>query len=122
MEPAQARRPGSKIQRKRKAPEDDLGAAQQPIALLARADWSRTLAEVALDRPRRPGLAELDVEPAPSIDHVQASVDGRDTTQGVVGNRHRHQDFSGQHLSPASVPRKRRPRTVMSSDWGMSPV
>jgi hypothetical protein len=28
---------------------------------------------------------------------MQASVDRRDTTQSVVGYRHDHQDFSGQH-------------------------
>ena len=102
VEPAQARRPGPEIQRKRKAAEDDLGAGQQLVALLARADRSRTRAEVALHRPRRPGLAELDVKPAPSIDHMQASVDRRDPTQRVVGYRHDHQDFSGQH--PGQVP------------------
>src|SRR5438132_13352801 len=97
MEPAQARRPGPEIQRKWKATEDDLSAGQQLVALLARADWSYTLAEVALYRPWRPGLAEFDVKPAPSIDHVQASVDRLHTTQSVVGYRHDHQDFSGQH-------------------------
>src|SRR5438876_9545916 len=81
MEPAQARRPGPEIQRKRKATQDDLGAGQQLVALLARADWSHRLAEVTLYRPRRPGLAELDVKPALSIDHMQASVDRRDTTE-----------------------------------------
>src|SRR5712664_2944825 len=80
MEPAPARRAG-----------------QELVALLARTDWSYMLAEVALDRPRRPGLAEFDVKPAPSIDHMQASVDRRHTTQSVVGYRHDHQNFSGQH-------------------------
>src|SRR5207237_4807124 len=56
VEPAQARRPGPEIQRKRKSAENDLGAGQQPVALLARADRSGTLTEIALDRPRRPGL------------------------------------------------------------------
>src|SRR5256885_9060878 len=97
MEPAQARRPGPEIQRKWKATEDDLSAGQQLVALLARADWSYTLAEVALYRPWRPGLAEFDVKPAPSIDHMQASVGRRYTPQSVVGDRHDHQDFSGQH-------------------------
>src|SRR5439155_9071316 len=94
------------------ATEDDLGAVQPLIALLARAGWSCTLAEVALDRPRRPGLADLDVEPAPRIDHVQASVDRRDTTQRVVGNRHDHEDFSGQRhdLSGTRLSRGRRER------------
>src|SRR2546425_2882520 len=96
MEPAQVRRPDPEIQRKRKATKDDLGAGQQLVALLARADWSHRLAEVTLYRPRRPGLAELDVKPALSIDHMQASVGRRDTTQSVVGYRHDHQDFSGQ--------------------------
>src|SRR5438445_12304432 len=97
MEPAQARRPGTEIQRKRKATEDDLGAGQQLVALLARADWSHRLAEVTLYRPRRPGLAELDVKPALCIDHMQASVDRRATTQRVVGYRQHQQDFSRQH-------------------------
>src|SRR5437870_13890134 len=97
MKPAQARRPGPEIQRKRKAAEHDLGAGQQLAALLARTDWSRIVAEVALDRPRRPGLADFDVKPAPSIDHMQASVKRRDTTQRFVGYRYNHQDFSGQH-------------------------
>src|SRR5712692_1242164 len=97
MEPAQARRPGPEIQRKRKATEDDLGVGQQLVARLARTDWSYTLAEVALYRPWRPGLAEFDVKPAPSIVHMQASVDRRYTIQSVVGDRHDHQDFSGQH-------------------------
>src|SRR5712691_4027485 len=103
MEPAQARRPGPKIQRKRKSTEDDLGAVQPLIALLARADWSCTLAEVALNRPRRPGLTELDVKPAPSIDHMQASVDCRDTTQRVVGYRHDHEDFFAHRHGPQST-------------------
>src|SRR5258705_12913804 len=105
MEPAQARRPGPEIQRKRKAAEEDLGAGQQLVALPARTDWSRAPAEVALYRPRRPGLAELDVKPAPSIDHMQASLDRRDTTQSVVGYRHDHQDFSGQHHDLSASPR-----------------
>src|SRR2546425_11686682 len=97
VEPAQARRPGPEIQRKRKATEDDLGAGQQLVALLAGTDWSYTPAEVALYRPRRPGLAEFDVKPAPSIDHMQAAVDRPHTTQSVVGYGHDHQHFSGQH-------------------------
>src|SRR5262245_51286209 len=40
MEPAQPRRPGAEIQWKRKAAEDDLGAGQQRVALVARADRS----------------------------------------------------------------------------------
>ena len=36
MEPAQARRPGPEIQRKRKATENDFGPGQPLIALLAR--------------------------------------------------------------------------------------
>src|SRR3989442_8492887 len=97
MKPAQARSPGPEIQRKWKAAEHDLGAGQQLVALLARTDWSRIMAEVALDRPRRPGLADFDVKPAPSIDHMQASVERRDTTQRFVGYRYNHEDFSGQH-------------------------
>jgi len=85
MEPAQARRPGPEIQRKGKATEDDLGAGQELVALLARTDRSYTLAEVPLYRPRRPGLAEFDVKPARSIDHMQASVNGRYTTQSLAG-------------------------------------
>src|SRR5438094_8140709 len=96
MEPAEARRPNPEIQRKRKATEDDLGAGQQLVTFLARTGWSKTLAEVAVHRPRRPGLAEFDVKPAPSIDHMQASVERRYTAQRVVGYRHDHQDFSGQ--------------------------
>src|SRR5439155_23644306 len=106
VEPAEARRPNPEIQRKRKTTEDDLGAGQQLVTFLARTGWSKTLAEVALHRPRRPGLAEFDVKPAPSIDHMQASVDRRDTTQSIVGHRHDHQDFSGQHHDLSLHPRE----------------
>src|SRR5437879_12828175 len=121
MEPAQARRPGPEIQRKWKATEDDLSAGQQLVALLARADWSYTLAEVALYRPWRPGLAEFDVKPAPSIDHVQASVDRLHTTQSVVGYRHDHQDFSGQHHDLSASARSGPVDTCAFADCQRSP-
>src|SRR4029078_4364333 len=67
------------------------------VALRPRTGRIRTRPEVALHGPWRPGLADLDVEPASPTDHIPASVDRRDTTQRVVGHRDDHQDFSGQH-------------------------
>src|SRR4030095_5814476 len=77
--------------------EDDSVAGQPPVALRARTGRIRTLPEVALHGPRRPGLAKLDVEPTSGIDHMHASVNRGDTTQSVVGHRDDHQDLSGQH-------------------------
>lgn len=49
--------------------------------------------------------------PLARLDHVQASVDYRYTTQSVVGYRHGHQDFSGRHHGLwSAIVRSRRQR------------
>src|SRR5262245_36224052 len=76
MEPAQARGSAPQIEREGPAPEDDLRVPQQVITLGACARRARPIAKVTAHGPCRPGVANLDIEPAPGVDDMHPGVDG----------------------------------------------
>src|SRR5215813_3626295 len=75
MKPPQPGRPHAQIERERPAAQDDLRLGQKAVALRPRARRRRTLAQVAVDGPLGPGLADLLVEPTPGVDDAEPRVE-----------------------------------------------
>ena len=99
MHPAELRPARAQVARKGKGDERHFGVGEQRVALCAAAMAGRVGGEEAFGGGRRPGVADLAVEPAAGLDQPDARADrrdpgafvGRQPRDGDDGNRIRHE-------------------------------
>src|SRR5262245_16603472 len=85
MEPAQARSAPPQLEWEWPAPEDDLRVREQVVTLRACARRAGPIADISGHGPRRPGLANLGIKPAPGIDDMHPWVNrGYSTEIGIA--------------------------------------